>query len=46
MAEKRFNSSSGYFSKEMLAILEKGEKKAAPKKKTATKSTTKKGTKK
>ena len=47
MAEKRFNSSSGYFSKEMLAILEKGEKKAAPaKKKTATKSTAKKGTKK
>ena len=27
MAGKKLNSSSGYFNKEMLAILEKGEKK-------------------
>ena len=27
MAEKKLNSSSGYFNKEMLAILKKGEKK-------------------
>ena len=38
MAEKKLNSSSGYFNKEMLAILDKGEKKtkAPAKKKPAT----------
>ena len=46
MAEKRMTSSSGYFNQEMLAILAKGEKKAPAKKKTASKATTKKGTKK
>ncbi len=37
MAEKKLTSSSGYFNKEMLAILKKGEAKASAKKKTATK---------
>ena len=41
MAEKKLNSSSGYFNKEMLAILNKGEKKT-----TSKKTTTSKGTKK
>ena len=42
MAGKSYPSSKGYFSKDMLAILEKGEKKtakkAAPKKKATKKS--------
>lgn len=33
MAEKKLTSSSGYFNKEMLAILKKGEAKASGKKK-------------
>lgn len=38
MANKTLPSSNGYFNKEMLAILEKGEKKSSAKKKsTATK---------
>ena len=37
MAGKKLNSSSGYFNSEMLAILEKGEKKASTKKKTTSK---------
>ena len=42
MAEKRMNSSSGYFNKEMLAILDKGEKKTkAPAKKKTTTTTSK-----
>lgn len=40
MANKSMKASSGYFNKEMLAILEKGEKKSAKK------NSTKKGTKK
>lgn len=36
MAGKKINSSSGYFNQEMLAILEKGEKRL-PKKKTTSK---------
>ena len=39
---KTLPSSSGYFNKEMLAILNKGEKKTASKKTTTTKKTTKK----
>lgn len=39
MAGKKFTSSTGYFSKEMQAILKKGEEKA-PRKKTAAKKTT------
>ena len=40
MAGKKLESSSGYFNKEMLAILNKGEKK--PKKQSTAKKTTKK----
>ena len=39
---KKLNSSSGYFNKEMLAILDKGEKKATSKKTTTSKGTAKK----
>lgn len=43
MADKKLNSSGGYFNKEMLAILERGEKKASSSaKKTASKGTAKK----
>jgi hypothetical protein len=35
MANKTLPSSSGYFNKEMLAILNKGEKKASSSKKTS-----------
>jgi len=41
MASKKLPSSTGYFNKEMLNILEKGEKKTA-KKTTTKKKTTKK----
>lgn len=37
MANKTLPSSSGYFSKEMLAILKKGEKKSTSKAKKTTK---------
>ena len=43
MASKKLPSSAGYFNKEMLSILEKGEKKTSSKKSTGTK---KKATKK
>ena len=38
MASKTLPSSGGYFNKEMLAILKKGEEKTTSKKKTGTKS--------
>lgn len=43
MASKKLASSTGYFNKDMLSILEKGEKKTAKK---STKTTAKKATKK
>ena len=44
MASKSLLSSSGYFNKEMLAILKKGEEKT-PKRKTSTKKKSSKGKK-
>lgn len=42
MAGKKMNASSGYFNKEMLAILNKGEKKTTVAKKQTAKKTSKK----